>query len=379
MRILVASGIFSPEIGGPATYLDQVLPELLKHGHSLTVVSFGDDDPAARHPYPVHRVARRNWLARHWDYYRTVDRVWPGHDLAFVHSLGLPLPRQLRPRLGRVGGDPVWERAVNRGWVAPQVDVEQFQRRKCLHPLVRLSKALYHREIRRLDSVIVPCQFFKKLAISWGVEPTRITVIPNAVRLVADPQGTKSELRRRLRLPDCRLLLTVARLTRYKGIDCLIRAIARLAAVHLLIVGEGPVRRELIELTHRLDVSERVHFFGYMPRDRLPVVYRAADYTVLYAGGEGLAHTLLESLQAGTPVIASDKGGNPEVVRHGENGWLAPYADEEGLVTTIEEAFLPGEQSRCSANTSMGLERFSWEQMVGQTVELTESFASSRQ
>ncbi len=378
MRILVASGIFSPEIGGPATYLEQVLPELLKRGHGLTVVSFGDSDPAGRYPYPVYRVPRGNWFVRHWEYYRTVSRVWPGHDLAFVHSLGLPLPSRLRPRLGRVGGDSVWERAVNRGWVAPHVDIEQFQA-DCRHPLVRLTKAVYHREMRRLDQAIVPSRFCKRLAISWGVEPTRITVIPNAARAEPIPRGTRSELRRQLGLPDAGLLLTVARLAPYKGINYLIRAVARLNAVHLLIVGDGPMRRELVEMTHRLEVSERVHFLGYMPRARLPGVYRAADYTVVYSGGEGLSNTLLESLSVGTPVIASDRGGNPEVVFHGENGWLAPYPDEDGLLGVIQNAFLPGEQSRCSANSSVGLERFSWEEMVRQTIGLIESFDGNPQ
>jgi glycosyltransferase involved in cell wall biosynthesis len=147
----------------------------------------------------------------------------------------------------------------------------------------------------------------------------------------------------------------------------------------LLVVGEGPIRRELAELTDRLGVAERVHFVGYMPRDRLPVVYQAADYTVVYSGGEGLSHTLLESLGAGTPVIASNKGGNPEIVREAENGWLAPYPDEEGLLGVIQRAFLPGEQARCAANSRLGLERFSWEQMVRQTVEVIESFDTNRQ
>ncbi len=378
MRILVASGIFSPEIGGPATYLDEVLPELIKRGHRVTVVSFGDSGPADACPYHVHRVPRRHWIVRHWDYYRTVGRLWPGHDLAFVHSLGLPLPGRVRPRLGRMGGDPVWERAVNRGWVAPHVDVERFQG-NWRHPLVRLTKALYHRELRRLERVIVPSQFCRRLAICWGVEPNRITVIPNAIRPGLIPQETRSELRRQLGFPEDRLLLTVARLAPCKGIHYLIRAVSRLSAVHLLVVGDGPIRLQLVELAHRLGVSDRVHFLGYMPRDRLPVVYGAADYTVVYSGGEGLSHTLLESLREGTPVIASDKGGNPEVVRHGENGWLAPYPDEEGLLRIIEKAFLPGEQSRCSANSSLGLERFSWEQMVRETVRLVESFQTNGQ
>jgi len=377
MRILIASGIFHPEIGGPATYLEQILPELLKRGHTLTVVSFGDSSPAARYPYPVHRVARRHWFARHWEYYWTVSRLWPGHDLAFIHSLGLPLPRRLSPRVGRIGGDPVWERAVNRGWVAPDVDVQKFQT-ACRHPLVRLSKALYHQEVRGLDRIVVPCQFCRRLVTSWGADPAKVTVIHNAIRPMSIPQETRSAVRRQLGLPDARLLLTVTRLTSFKGIDYLIRAVARVNDLHLIVAGDGPIRRELLHLTNRLGVSDRVHFLGYVPRDGLPALFRAADYTVAYAGGEGLSHTLLESLAIGTPVIASDLGGNPEVISHGKNGWLVPFPDVNKLVDAIHRAFLPAEQARSSANCSLGLERFSWEQMVEQTALLIESFSTGR-
>ena len=92
-----------------------------------------------------------------------------------------------------------------------------------------------------------------------------------------------------------------------------------------------------------------------------------------------MSHTLLESLQAGTPVIASDAAGNPEVVRHGENGWLAPFPDEGRLLETIQKAYSPGEQARCSENTGLGLERFSWDEVVQETLRLIESFDAKRQ
>jgi glycosyltransferase involved in cell wall biosynthesis len=255
--------------------------------------------------------------------------------------------------------------------------MEQFQTYH-RHPLVRLNCALRHREIRRLDAVIVPSLFCKRLAITWGVDPARITVIPNAIRAGPIPAGTKSEIRCRLGFPDDGSLLTAGRLAGYKGIRYLIRAVSRLNAIHLLVAGEGPMRQQLVELAEGLGVSQRVHFLGRVPRDRLPLVYRAADYTVVYSGGEGLSHTLLESLCLGTPVIASDIGGNPEIVCHGENGWLVPYPDEDSLLRIIQKAFSPGEQSRCSTNSNLGLERFSWEQMVRQTIQLIESFGPHR-
>ena len=85
-----------------------------------------------------------------------------------------------------------------------------------------------------------------------------------------------------------------------------------------------------------------MQFLGNISRERMAVYMKAADYLALYSGYEGLSHTLLESLRAGTPVIASDKGGNPEVVQHGINGLLVPYVDVEALTAAITEALRPG-------------------------------------
>ena len=145
--------------------------------------------------------------------------------------------------------------------------------------------------------------------------------------------------------------------------------------MRLVVAGEGPARAELEALTAELGLSDRVRFEGFVERDRLPLYFRAADYTLLYSGGEGLSHTLIESLALGTPVIASDAGGNPEVVQHGMNGLLVPYVDPAALVRTLHEAFEPGRRAALAANTSAGLERFDWAHLVEQTIDVLRAAA----
>lgn len=108
----------------------------------------------------------------------------------------------------------------------------------------------------------------------------------------------------------------------------------------------------------------------------MPLYMKAADYVALYSGYEGLSHTLLESLRVGTPVIASDKGGNPEVVQHGVNGLLVPYVDVSALATTMEAAFRPGVRASLAANHAAGMERFSFERMVEATAQALETIRS---
>jgi glycosyltransferase involved in cell wall biosynthesis len=116
-----------------------------------------------------------------------------------------------------------------------------------------------------------------------------------------------------------------------------------------------------------MGLAERVTFLGRIPRERLALYMKAADYLALYSGYEGMSHTLLEALRAGTPVIASDKGGNPEVVQHGVNGLLVPYVDGEALAAALAEAFQPGKRAALAANTHSGLERFDFARMVERT------------
>jgi glycosyltransferase involved in cell wall biosynthesis len=98
---------------------------------------------------------------------------------------------------------------------------------------------------------------------------------------------------------------------------------------------------------------------GALSREVLHTYIRAADYFALYSGYEGLPHVVLEALRAGTPVIVSDRGGNPEVVRDGDNGLLVGHPDLAALVAAIRHAFTGDTRARLAARARAGLERFS--------------------
>lgn len=80
-----------------------------------------------------------------------------------------------------------------------------------------------------------------------------------------------------------------------------------------------------------------------------------------------MSHTLLEALRVGTPVIASDRGGNPEVVRDGVNGLLVPHVDRDALRAALIMAFAPGMRDRLAANSGIGMGRFDFAHMVDAT------------
>ncbi|MEW6578818.1 MAG: glycosyltransferase family 4 protein [Chloroflexota bacterium] len=377
MRIFVASGIFHPEPGGPATYLYRLLPELQARGHTVRALTFGDG-PVTGYPYPLRRIPRRALPLRWADYARAAWGEMRRADLVFVNSLGLPLVGSGKiPRVLKIVGDLAWERAVNKGWIAPTEDVDDFQRRR--YPWrVRLLQAQRAREVRRAARVIVPSRYLRDMVVGWGAPPERVQVIYNALPPGAMSASlSQSEARATLEVGPEPLLLTVARLVPWKGIDHLIRALPAVPEARLLVAGEGPDEARLRALAAAAAVSDRVTFLGAVPRERLALYLRAADYAVLYSGYEGLSHVLLESLAAGTPVIASDKGGNPELVTHGVNGLLVPYPHPDALAETLRQAFSGEMRAHLAAHTGDGLERFAWGTLVAQTVAVLEGVCTS--
>ena len=266
------------------------------------------------------------------------------------------------PRAIKIVGDQAWERCVRKGWIAPAISIDDFQRFPG-DARVRWQKRARTRQIRAMDAVIVPSAYLKGLVTSWGIEPAKIHVIHNALSPPATTSQSKAALRLELGWPDPPTLITVARLQPWKGIDHLIAAVRELPDLRLIVVGDGPDRKRLEELAAPL--GERAVFTGQLAAREAHRLMAAADGLALYSGYEGLSHTLLESLHLGTPVLASDKGGNGEIVRHGVNGLLVPHVDVRALRRGIQQ-LLDGSDVY-AANSRKGLERFSLQTMAKDT------------
>ena len=367
-KLFVASGIFQPEPGGPATYLKAILPPLQASGWRPRVVTFGEAQTNAD-PCPVTRIARARYPIRQARYAIAAREHLAWADLVYAHSIDLPLwGKRDRPRVIKVVGDQAWERCMRRRWIPEELPIDGFQA-YAGDWRVRWQKRSRSRQIAAMDAVIAPSQYLKRMVASWGIDPARIHVIYNAPPSMQPPGETRAELRARLGWDDRPTLITVARLQRWKGIDFLIEALPGLRDLRLVVVGAGPDRPRLAALAEPL--GDRVAFTGALARSEVHRLMAAADGLALYSGYEGLSHTLLESLRLGTPALASDIGGNPEVIRHGVNGLLAPYADHSALTQGIRE--LLDRRDELAANSQAGLERFRLDAMAAQTDALLRS------
>jgi len=377
MNILVLSGVFHPEAGGPPTYLYHLLPELQRLGHVVRVVAYGEDN-SQDYGYPVERISRRQGGARRlWALVQAITKLSGWADVLFVQGYVLPL-LMIRWRFKRVVvkivSDSSWEIAQRRGWT--NLGVNEYQ--SAALPLqARLLRTLYRRAVRTADVVIAPSQHVAGLIRGWGVKPERVHVIYNGIPLKSDlSRLDPMELRRELGLPEDRyLLVSVGRLEPVKGVDVAIRALAHLSNdVELVVVGDGSQRAELQTLAG--ETSGRVRFVGRQSQEAVQRFMRAADVFVLSSHTEGLPHVALEALAVGTPVVATAVGGSPEVLTDGVNGLLVPANDATVLAAGVKR--LQDEPKLARRLAENGLVRshdFAWETTVEQTEALLRKMA----
>lgn len=157
--------------------------------------------------------------------------------------------------------------------------------------------------------------------------------------------------------PESQIVGMVARLDPVKNHGMLLRAFQKVASrfpdSRLLIVGDGPMRSDLESLAKTLEISKQVHFLG--SRQDIPELLKIMDIFVLSSFSEGMSITLLEAMAAGVPVVATDVGGNREVVAEGKNGFLVPNDDMEVLSQRL--ALLLRDQQVRSAMGKAGRQR----------------------
>lgn len=346
MKVVIATPLYPPEIGGPATYVQLLEKELPRRGIEVSVVKFSE----------VRRLPR---LLRHYRYYQRVYREAREADLVFAldpFSTGLPAllasKRAQRPLVLKVVGDYAWEQGVQRFGVRASLD--EFTRMSRVPFPVRILRAVQRQVARRAARVIVPSEYLRQLVTTWGVASERMSVIYNAVEV--PPLSELPEVVKDLQKP---FVVTAGRLVPWKNIDGVIDAMNRVPDLALVVAGDGPEREALEERARAL--GDRVIFTGQLPHAELLAVMKAADALVLNSSYEGLSHLLVEAVLLGVPVVATRAGGNAEVILDGVNGALVPVGDTDALVRALSQ------RPVYSAEVD---KRFKTETMVSETVNL---------
>jgi len=201
---------------------------------------------------------------------------------------------------------------------------------------LKLYDWLDMKTIRGFERVIAVASHIRDELVKKGFPPQKVVFIPNGVEVgKADSESNKG-IREELGIPaDTAVIGIVGRLEKEKGHEFLMRSIVNLPRVVLMIVGSGPLEKELVELSERLGIRQRTIFTGF--RSNVKDYISALDIFVLPSLSEGLPLALLEAMAAGKPVVASNVGGVPTIIDGKDRGLLVEPRDVAGLESAIFE------------------------------------------
>ncbi len=242
-----------------------------------------------------------------------------------ILSCMLGLVTLIGPFVGRMAGVPV---VVN-------------NQRNLSYWLAGGAKEAVYRFVNRhlVDAVMVNSSAAaSELETRFGTPPEKIVRLAPGVDLSRFDGAVSSDgLRGELGLGASRVVGIVAKLSPVKGHDRFLRAAARIRErrddVVFLVVGDGPLRSDLESLTAELGIAEAVRFVGV--RQDIPEVLGLMDVFVLSSLSEGSPNVILEAMAAGVPVVASNVGGVPDMVRDGETGRLVEPGDPGALADAV--------------------------------------------
>lgn len=193
-----------------------------------------------------------------------------------------------------------------------------------------------------VDSVTAVCKSAGDKQVQEGTtKPEKLTIIYNGIEIDNFKQlneSTKLKIKRTLNIPlDHYVFITIGRLHRQKNHKLLLKAFAKILEINkkcsLIVVGDGPLKLDLINLATELKINNNVVFTG--PRDDIPNLLAISDVFVLASSWEGLPNVILEAMAAEKPIIATSVGGVPEVVENNKNGFLIKPDDKNELTNTL--------------------------------------------
>jgi glycosyltransferase involved in cell wall biosynthesis len=346
MKVLIVSGIWPPDVGGPASHAPELARWLRAHGHAVEVLTTAASKPAAE-PYDVHWVSRRLPPgARHAAVAVAVGRHARGADVVYATSM--------------VGRTAVGCLLARRPFVAKLTSDVAFERshRRTLGEEEAASKALRRVRdwsVRRAAHIVCPSEYIAELAAGWRGGSGGITVLPNPAPDAADALPVAP--------PATRPLVAFAgRLTAAKNVDAALHAVELLPDATLVVIGDGEERQRLEQMA-----GERVRFVGARPRGEVLGLLAAADVAVLPSAWENFPHAAVEALAMGTPVVATRVGGVPEIIHDGENGVLVDAGDDDAFAEALARVLADDAlRQRLAQGAARSVSRFAADAVYGE-------------
>lgn len=365
-NILIVTGLYPPDIGGTATYSKLLHDELAGRGVSVSVLSFGTVRHlplGVRHLvffFKILKAGRRRNILYAQD---TMSVGWP----TLCANLFLQ-----KTFIVRVPGDHVWEQARQRFGVTESL--EEFSDRRWVHPYLLFLRGLRWCVVRFADAVVTPSNYFAGVVKKWSRKANIVTIY-NGIE-IPDISFPDTTLHEELGISDSDVVLvSVGRLVPWKGFRGLFPVVRRLREegihVHLVVVGDGPLRHTLLQEASNQGVSDQVTFTGGVAREKLYTYLSAADAFILNTHFESFSFQTVEAMMLSTPVITTNIGSLPELITDGVEGILVTPDNTKGFVEAVKR--ISGDEALRKALTKKAKKRarqFSIKNTTDQLIKL---------
>jgi glycosyltransferase involved in cell wall biosynthesis len=380
---------YFPISGGTGAYVYYLSHSLQKLGHNVHVVARDQQDSEKTfNGIQVHYVKGvGNALTKYWRFARSASKrirelnKQNGFDI--IHS-NLPLvPSFAVPK----DSAKAIVCTVHSTWKGEAI-VTKRDNPKVLNPNEKLMlrfnfvlRSYEKRLMKRSDALIAVSKYtVNELMELYGINRNKIHVIYNGVDIERfKPRSNRIELCREFGLdPDKKVVLFVGRLYHRKGLETLLKSatlvLKEFSNVKFVISGTGFKQKEesLRNLAKELNIEDHVTFLGYVPDDKLPLLYSASDIFVLPAIYENFPFAILEAQATGLPVISTNVGGIPEFLVDNQNGFLIEHRDPTQLtqkvLTLLQNPKLAKEMGDCGRKLIE--ENFDWRLITSQVIDL---------
>ena len=335
MKVLVTVGIFPPDIGGPATFVPKIVNYFQNElNYEIEILTLSDSKNLdIKDRFFVKRIDRNLPIIYRWlKTIFTIYKLGKNKDLIFVNGLGTESTIAnifLKKKIVRkIVGDPVWERAYNKGKVSENFDEFQV---KNYGFSISLQKKVRNFSIKNSDIVITPSQHLKNFILNLGFK-NKIETINNGIII---PEESAKKFTN-----DQTNITIVSRLVTHKNIEKIIAAISDLnnSLIKLNIIGDGPELNQLQSIASRSNNKENVIFHGKLHRDDINSIFLKSDIYVQASNYEGLPHSLLEAMSYGIPVLCTPVGECKELLGNEDRGYeLDLPVSKDNIKSKIKE------------------------------------------
>jgi len=309
LKILVTTGIFPPDVGGPARFVPEVCKKL-SINHDITVITYSNKPfEELRYDFKVLRLYRNSIkLIRFLKTIMTIYKVGKEVDVIFVNGLWLEVYITniiLKKKIYRkIVGDPVWEKFNNKN--SNFIDFDKFQNAKKNFYYTFLT-FLRNNSFKSSDLIIVPSDHLKLFVKKAGYNG-EIIQINNGTKITEYNEE----------ITDNNFLI-VSRLVKHKNIDLVINTFKKIndnlsLNFKLDIVGDGPEYKNLENLINKLNLTEKIFLIGKKNEDEVEKYYKEAKFFIQASSYEGSPHSILEAINYNNFVIATNFGGVVEIL-----------------------------------------------------------------